>query len=318
MQRKNNYRFKLNSIYSKKQLLLLLAIILCSISFVIVFGRYVTNSVNNFFMRSKEFYFFSDKLSENLDIFQIENWSGVDDYPLIINMNSRKNNLEVSTYDIGYNITYTCSDNAICQLSKTSGTISSTTNTDFFTLTITPNAQLKTGDKVVVYVTATSNTDFVKTLRGKFTLVVGQEQLTYQITDEPKNPYMDLSITNTLTYYIVEEAFGDYQKGYKIDIDTYLALTEEEKAKCYSSIVTVTFDPEEILLDNTSESYQNAINVTTKTIDGKNYINGITLPIEAISSVDLRFYKVDTSKDYTYPNSNNYSVVSVVPKEENE
>ena len=91
-------------IYKKKQILLLLAIVLCSISFVIVFGRYVTNSVNNFFMRSKEFYFFSDKLSENLDIFQIENWSGVDDYTITINMNSRKNNLEVATYDIAYDI----------------------------------------------------------------------------------------------------------------------------------------------------------------------------------------------------------------------
>lgn len=305
-------------IYKKKQILLLLAIVLCSISFVIVFGRYVTNSVNNFFMRTKEFYFFSDKLSENRDIFQIENWSGVDDYTITINMNSRKNNLEVSTYDIGYDITYSCSDNAICQLSKTSGTISGDTNTDFFNVTITPNTQLKTGDKVIVSIEATSKTDFVKTLKGRFTLVVGQEDLTYQITDEPDSPYMELSITNTLTYYIVEEAFGDYEAGYKIDIDTYLALTEEEKAKCYSSIVTVAFSPNQILLDNTSESYVNAINITTTTVNDKNYINSITLPIEAISSVDLRFYKVDTSKDYTYPNINNNSVVSVTPKEGNE
>lgn len=305
-------------IYKKKQILLLLAIVLCSISFVIVFGRYVTNSVNNFFLRSKEFYFFSDKLSENLDIFQIENWSGVDDYTITINMNSRKNNLEVSTYDIGYDISYTCSDNAICQLSKTSGTISSDDNTDFFNVTITPNTQLQTGDKVVVNIKATSKSDYVKTLRGRFTLVVGQEDLTYQITDEPNSPYAELSITNTLTYYVVEEAFGDYQAGYKIDIDTYLALTEEEKAKCYSSIATVTFAPEQVLLDNTSESYQNALNITTETIDGKNYINSITLSIEAISSVDLRFYKVDTSQDYTYPNINNYSVVAVTPKEGNE
>ena len=305
-------------IYKKKQILLLLAIVLCSISFVIVFGRYVTNSVNNFFMRTKEFYFFSDKLSENRDIFQIENWSGVDDYTITINMNSRKNNLEVSTYDIGYDITYSCSDNAICQLSKTSGTISGDTNTDFFNVTITPNTQLKTGDKVIVSIEATSKTDFVKTLKGRFTFVVGQEDLTYQITDEPDSPYMELSITNTLTYYIVEEAFGDYEDGYKIDIDTYLGLTEEEKAKCYSSIVTVAFSPNEILLDNTSESYVNAINITTTTVNDKNYINSITLPIEAISSVDLRFYKVDTSKDYTYPNINNNSVVSVTPKEGNE
>ena len=307
-----------NQIYRKKQILLLLAIVLCSISFVIVFGRYVTNSVNNFFLRSKEFYFFSDKLSEGIDIFQIENWSGVDDYTIIINMNSRKNNLEVATYDIGYDISYTCSSNAICQLSKTSGVISSTGNTDSFNVVITPNTQLKTGDKVVVNIMATSKTDYAKTLKGKFTLVVGQEDLTYQITDKPNTPYAELSITNTLTYYIVEEAFGDYQKGYKIDIDTYLALTEEEKAKCYSSIVTVAFDPEKVLLDNTSESYQNALNITTETINQKNYINSITLPIEAISSVNLRLYKVDTSQDYTYPNINNYSVATVTPKEGND
>lgn len=307
-----------NQIYRKKQILLLLSIVLCSISFVIVFGRYVTNSVNDFFLRSKEFYFFSDKLSEKLDIFQIENWSGVDDYTITINMNSRKNNLEVSTYDIGYDISYTCSSNAICQISKTSGVISSDDNTDFFNVTITPNTQLKTGDKVIVNISATSKTDYVKTLKGRFTLVVGQEDLTYQITDKPNTPYAELSITNTLTYYVVQEAFGDYEKGYKIDIDTYLALTEEEKEKCYSSIVTVEFDPNEVLLDNASESYQNALNITTKTIEGKSYINSITLPIEAISSVDLRLYKVNTSLDYTYPNINNYSVVTVTPKEGNE
>lgn len=311
MQRKNGDKLKLKKIYQKKQMLLILIILLCSISFVVVFGRYVTNSVNNFFLRSKEFYFFSDKLSENTSVFQIDNWSGVDDYPLIINMNSRKNNIQVASYDIGYDIKYTCSDNAICQLSKTSGVISKDSNTDFFNLIITPNAQLETGDKVTVYVEATSNTNYKKTIKGKFTLVVGQEKLTYQITDEPNNPYMELSITNTLSYYIVEEAFGDYTANQKIDIDAYLALSDEDKTKCYSSKVTVEFDPNEILLDVTSESYKNATNITTTTLNGKNYIDSITLTIDAISSVDLRFYKVDTSEDYTYPNANNYSVVDV-------
>lgn len=298
-------------IYRKKQILLLLAIVLCSVSFVIVFGRYVTNSVNNFFMRSKEFYFYSDKLSEDKDIFQIENWSGVDDYIITINMNSRKNNLEVANYNIGYNITYSCSDNAICQLSKTSGIILGATNTDFFNLTITPNTQLETGDKVVVNIEATSTSNYTKTLKGQFTLVVGQEKVTYKITDEKDKPYMDLRITNTLSYYIVEENFGAYTVGQKIDIDTYLELTEEEKSKCHSSIVTVAFDPNIILLDNTSENYQNATNITTTIIDGKSYIKSITLPIEAISSADLRFYKVDISQNYTYPNKDNVSVVTV-------
>lgn len=310
MQKKNN-QFKLMQIYQKKQMIIILAILLCATSFVIVFGRYVTNSVNNFFLRSKEFYFFSDKLSENKSVFQVDNWSGVDDYTIIVNMNSRKNNIQVASYDIDYDIKYTCSDNAICQLSKTSGTISKDDNTDSFNLTITPNTQLETGDKVTVEIEATSKTTYTKTIKGKFTLVVGQENLTYQITDEPDNPYMDLRITNTLSYYVVNQAFGDYAVKDKIDIDTYLALSDEDKAKCYSSIVTIAFEPTEILLDVTSESYQNATNITTTLLNGKNYINSMTLPIDAISSVDVRFYKVDTSKDYTYPNLNNDSVVTV-------
>lgn len=297
--------------YKKKQIIVILAILLCSTSFVVVFGRYVTNSVNNFFLRSKEFYFNSDKLSENRAVFQIENWSGVDDYTITVNMNSRKNNIQVASYDISYDIRYTCSDNAICQLSKTNGVISKDTNTDFFNLTITPNTQLETGDRVTVEIEATSTSNYKKTIKGKFTLVVGQENLTYQITDAPDEPYMNLRITNTLSYYVVRQSFGDYTVNQKIDIDTYLALTDQDKAKCFSSIVTMVFDPTKILLDITNENYSNVTNVTTTTINGKNYINSITLPIDAISSADIRFYKVDTSADYTYPNLNNNCVVTI-------
>lgn len=300
--------------YQKKQMLIILVILLCSLSFVIVFGRYVTNSVNNFFLRSKEFYFFSDKLSEERAVFQVDNWSGVDDYTIIINMNSRKNNIQVASYDIAYDISYTCSDNAICQLSKTEGVISKESNTDIFTLTITPNTQLQTGDRVTVGIEATSKTGYTKTIKGKFTLVVGKENLTYQITDEPENPYMDLRITNTISYYIVDEAFENYSVKDKIDIDTYLELSDENKAKCYSSVVTISFDPKEVLIDITNENYQNATNITTILIDGKSYINSFSLDIDAISSVDLRFYKTNTNKDYTYPNINGDSVVTVTLK----
>lgn len=296
---------------NRKQIIIFLWILLCVTSFVVVFGRYVTNSVNNFFLRSKEFYFYSDKLSEDKAIFQIENWSGVDDYTITVNMNSRKNNIQVASYDISYDIKYSCSENAICQLSKNSGKISKDSNTDFFNLTITPNKQLETGDKVVVEIEATSTTNYKKTIKGKFTLVVGQENLTYQITDKTNDTYMNLRITNTLSYYIVRQNFDTYTTGQKIDIDTYLALTEENKTKCYSSIITIKFDPKKVLLDITNENYKNSTNTTTATIDGKKYINSVTLPIDAISSVDLRFYKVDTTKNYTYPNVNNNSVVTV-------
>lgn len=313
MQRKTKKRVTTKK-YKKKQILILSLILICIISFAVIFGRYVTNNIKDFFLRSKEFYFYSDKLTENLSVFQIDNWTGVDDYIITVNMNSRKNNIEVASYDIEYDIKYTSTDNVNCQISKTHGVISGTTNTDFFNLTITPNTQLNTGDRVVIEIEATSTTNYVKTLKGRFTLVVGKEKLSYEITDKEQSPYMELSITNTLSYYIVNEAFDGYTVGQKIDSDTYISLTEDQKAKCYSSIVTINFDPEEILLDITNENYQKATNIKTTTIDGKTYINSLTLSIDAISSVDLRFYKVDYSKNYTYPNSSNSSVVTITSK----
>lgn len=307
MQKKNMTKSK----YKKKQLLIILIVLIALISLIVIFGRYVTNSINNYFLRSAEFYFESDKLSENGTTLQVDNWSGVDDYTITINMNSRKNNIEAATYDIPYNISYSCSDNAICNLSKTEGIIYASNNSDYFNLIITPNTQLRNGDRVVVDIEVNSTGEYKKTLKGQFILVVGQENITYQITDETRNPYLELSITNTLSYYTVRESFGSYNQGDRIDSDTYLALSDQDKNKCYSGEVRIEFDPQEILLDMTSESYNEAKDIGTTTINGEVYINSFTINIEAISSVDIRFYKVDVTKDYTYPNSSNNSIVKV-------
>lgn len=302
MQRKDKYKIK--------KLIILICIFLCTFSFILIFGRYVTNSINNFFVRTKEFYFYSDKLSEgNSSVYQIDNWSGVDDYVITINMNSRKNNIKAVDYDIAYDISYTCTDNAICQLSKTEGIIYANSNVDFFNLTITPNRQLDVGDKVIIEIEANSKGKYKKTIKGKFTLVVGKDMLSYQITDSKQSPYMELRITNTLSYYIINEAFGKYSVGDKIDSDTYLNLSDTEKAKCYSALVSIEFDPQKILFDITNELYKEASNIETTVIDGMTYIKSLTFSIDASSSKDIRFYKVDVSSDYTYPNSSGTSAI---------
>ena len=311
MQKKKNYQLNLVQKYKRQQILLVVILLICIISLVSIFARYITNNVNDFFVRSEEFYFNSDKLAEDTAVYQIDNWSGVDDYTFTINMNSRNNNLKTIDYDLGYNISYTCSDNAICQLSQTEGIISGESNSDTFYVTITPNRQLDTGDKVVVEITASTDSKYTKTLKGMFTLVVGKEKLTYEITDSKQNPYMELRITNTLSYYVVNQAFGSYQVGNKIDIDDYLELSDADKGKCHSAIVTIQFDPNKVLLDLTSSSYARATDVRTQLINGKTYINGLTVPIDAISSANMRFYKTDISKDYTYPNQNNSSIITV-------
>lgn len=297
--------------YKIKQISIMLLLLIIIISLVIVFARYITNTVNNYFLRSKEFYFESDKLSEKGTILQVDNWSGVDDYLITINLNSRKNNIEVATYDIAYDVQYNCSDNIICNISKTEGIIYAKNNSDYFNIMITPNTQLRTGDKAIVNIEVSSTSEYKKTLKGQFILVVGQENISYQIVDKETNPYLELSITNTLSYYTIKESFGGYQVGDRIDTNTYLNLSEQDRNKCYSGEVTVEFNPEEVLLDMTSEIYNKAKNIETVVMSGNTYIKKFTINIDAISSVDIRFYKVDTTKDYTYPNSNNSSIIKV-------
>ena len=294
-----------------KQILILIALIICTLTLVSTFGRYVVNTINNFFLRSKEFYFYSDKLTDTSAYYQINNWTGADPYTITINMNSRLNNLKATSYDIDYNISYKCSTNCTCQLSKTTGIIVATTNTDYFNLVLTPNIGLKTGDTVWVQITAETNSKYKKKLDATFKLVVGQEDLYYEIVDTAENKYFDLNLTNTLSYYKVRQAFDNYHIDDRLDVDTYLALSDDNKAKCSSAIITISFDPNTVLLDMTNSNYLNATNVTKTSISGSNYISGMTFEMEPISSTIVRFYKKNASEDYTYPIVNSTSIINV-------
>lgn len=147
-----------------KKVSITIAILLIIIS-IPTFGRYVLNKINDFYLRSNEFYFYSDKLKDTESIYQIDNWTGVDPYTITINMNSMYNNLKKTSYDISYDIAYSCTDNATCQISKNSGVILASSNSDFFNVVITPNVGLRTGDKVTVVITATSVSKYKKTFR---------------------------------------------------------------------------------------------------------------------------------------------------------
>lgn len=300
------------SVYNKKRILIIFLIVIAFIPFVRTFSRYVSNKVSSFYTNSKEFYFNADKLGEDNPVFSVENWSGVDDYTITINMNSMANNLLKTSYDIEYDISYTSSDNAICKLSKENGNIYSSTNSDYFNLIVTPNAQLKTGDKVSIEITTISKTAYKKTLKGRFNLVVGKENLSYEIVDSSNSPYLELNITNTLQYYNVKVAFSNYRVGDKLNINTYLGLSSDDKKKCYSSNITLNFDPNKIVIDLTDTNYLNASNISTKIVNSYNYVYKVVFDVDAISSTRVKFYKKDITKNYTYPNSQNSSIIELV------
>ena len=218
---KKQYEKQNNAIKKLKLILIIFIIAVVCISIVSVLARYITRNQNHSLMASKEFYFNSDKLTEEGSEYEIDNWSGVEDYTITINMNSLDNNLNKATYDIPYSISYTSSSNIICQLSKESGIIYASSNSDTFTLQITPNAVFENGDEVWVEIHAVSEAEYQKELYATFKLTVGKENVTYQIDDTVGSSYFELNITNTQSYYVVDEAFNGYVAGQRIDINTY-------------------------------------------------------------------------------------------------
>ncbi len=301
--KKNNRRFKANDNrkITRNILLIVVAIIVVSLPLIITMSRYAIDSINNYFARSKEFYFLSDKLTADNYAYSIDNWSGVDPYTIVVHMSSMENNLLKTSYDIEYDISYTSSSNISCSLNKTSGNIPATTNEDVFTLTLTPTITLVDGDSVTVEITAVSKTFYEKTLKARFKLIVGQEQLTFSIIDEPYAPYLIFNVTNSLSYYVVREAFNSYVVGDRINVSTYNALSEINKARCSSAEVKINFNPNNFVLDMTNQNYIDAIDVGYQSIAGYNHINSITFEVNALSSTNVILYKSNKLGDYTYP-----------------
>ena len=305
----------IKKIKEKKKYILVVSIILLNCFYVLTAGRYAYNEIKNYFVRTNKFYFNCDKLSASGSTIEMTNWSGVGSYTVVFNMNNYSNSLLKSDENIEYDISYQCSNNVVCSIedNKTNGTITTTTNSDSFTIVISvpSNVVLQDMDAVELYVETTSRSPYVKKLYGNFRLVVGHYGLSYEIEDSVNSPYLSIKNTNTLDYYVVKTAFGNYNVGAQIDMETYQALTASEKQNCASAIITLAFDPNVILLDMTSEFYQNAFNIQTTQINNHNYIRAFSFKIDAMSSNNIKFYKKNVSNNYSYPNGNATSIITV-------
>lgn len=303
----NIKKIKLNK---ANKIILGIILILLLVTFSSTLGRFIYKELRNSYFNTKNFYFESDKLKETQARYEITNYNGVDTYSTTINMNSIKNNKVKSDNDIAYDLRFTCSSNANCSISKESGTIYATSNNDSFTITMTPNTNLKDNDSIYMTVYAKSSSPYVKEISASFVLKVGKSGLSYEISDNTNDIYMELKITNTLDYYNVLESFGTHNVGDKIDMITYLGLSDANKSKCASAIVSLDFDPNLLRLDMTNTSYLNNISSGVEAIGGYNYLNKFSFKIDAISSVIIKFYKIDTTNNYTYNGIGN-SIVKV-------
>ena len=72
----------------------------------------------------------------------------------------------------------------------------------------------------------------------------------------------------------------------------------------------MSFNPSTVLLDTTS-NIVNQSTYTTQTISGVDYINTLSFGIGPVSTMAIKFYKVNIANNYTYPFENNSSIITV-------
>lgn len=285
-------------------------IIIC---FGTTFARYVYNAINNYILESKGFYFTSSVLHMNNKNYKINNWDGVNHYILTIDVLSKKNSLKSTTSDIEYETEVICPSEVTCKLSKTKGIIYQTAKVDSYQITITPTGNFYAGDEIQITTKATATFPYRKTLSATYTIGVEKNKFSYTITDSKNAKYATLDLTNAVTYYQVERAFGNHKVGDQISVEDYNLLSAQEQENCFSAKVTISFPPEQIYLDVTATPYKNRLENSQKlkTVNGYSYISGFAFKIPASSSEKIIFYKEDITKDYTYPVVNNTSVINV-------
>lgn len=333
MERRNKTRIRRKNM-GIKILILILILIFIIIKFVIpasvTFSRYVYSKVRNYYLYSKQFYFNSDKLSLEGAYFEADNWSGVDEYRVDITMNSKNNTLETTKVDIPYTLEYTFgvyhadgtayTDKTPDELvyfgiSKPSGTIYvASNNEDYFYFTIEPKVTLEDNDYVLVTVSANATSPYKQTISGTFKISIGNLGMKYQIEDEAHSPYFELTVTNTLNYYTVKNAFSTDTENYnvndQISVAEYVKLSSAQKSNCKSMTIKLDFNPADVVIDTTSAMYllaEDNSNYLTEGLQPNDftYVNSITFDIDAEESKVIRFYKSIAKNDYTYPGDEN-------------
>ena len=294
----------------KWRLIIILFLLVIVLPVGVAFSRYITENIKNYIMEANNFYFNSDKLVYGGTTYGINNWGGVGNIEIQIQLNNHKNNILTSDSDIAYTLTTTCDANAvICSLDYNSGVIYRNEKTDDIVLTVNPRRAFSDGESITVGVSATSSSPYVKTLSATFVITVGTRGINYEIRDSVGSPYFLFTITNAQDTYKVITAFNGHQVGELLTTSQYLALSAQDKQNCASALITLTFNPATVILDTTSDIMKNA-SYTTSLYDGINYISSITFKVDVLSSTEIRFYKRNSSANYTYPITNQTSIVT--------
>ena len=266
-------------VHKKVATFLIIGIGFIAFLFTINYGRYVKDIIEMYYLRSQNFYFSSDKLTVTGKSYEINPWGGTVDYGINISMSSLLNNIRATTVPINYEVSCEGDSKVDCYI-DTLGTRTSTRiidigdHTDSFIVTVTPKANVNfvNGEKVKVKVQAQSTAPYVETLSATFELVIGDYGLNFEIEDNPGDNFFTALVTNTL---------DTTSKKITLKIDD-------------SKIKSIFFDMTNPIMQQAGFSYK------TSRVNSDDYITEVTFIVEPKSSLMVKYYKKDSTEDYSF------------------
>ena len=275
---------------NKKKVTLAIIILILAILMITalpVFARYIYNNVRDAYLKSRNFNFSSNLLTTSDKTYSYSNWSGIEDYEINFKLYSYENELSLFKYDgqgLGYTLSCTVEDasKATAHIDFLEGEstnesfIPNNTNIREVKIYLRPTDELNPGDKVTLSVTAKTTVPYKKTISAKFRIQISEKLISAKIEDKPSRIYATLRLINA-----------------------------ENKDKN----ITLTFDPNKVMIDTSDESYINRVDQKTTKISGVDYVNSVTIKLGAEQSKDIKFYKRDISADYTYPGGSTQNMI---------
>lgn len=285
----------------------------------VVFARYIYNIINNYILETKHMYFYSSVLDVNGKNFSIQNWDGYETYHFTVDLRNYKNDDRHSDVDIPYTISISCDDTKVtCTTTKGTGaTLEHDTDSDSFIVDVTPKTgvTLTEDDIITVTTTVTTTSPYKKVIYGSYHIGIEKANFSKSIEDSTGSLYATLILKNTISVYEIETTFTEggntYIAGNKITTEVYNSLSDANKEKCFSAIVTISFDTSKVKIDVTDRHFLNRLTTGgyTTTTDANGFISGFSFKMGPSSTSEIIFYKEDVTQNYT--NSN--TLITVTP-----
>lgn len=288
----------------------IMCILIIILVLVTVFARYIYNIINNYIIETKRMYFYSSVLDINGRNFSIQNWDGFEEYTFTVDLRNYKNEERKTDVDIPYTINIDCggaTSKVTCTTTKGSGgTIDKNTDGDSFNVDVNPKpgVTLTEDDVIKVTTTVTATSPYKKVIYGTYNIGIEKLNFSKKIIDSQGSLYTTLELKNTLSIYKVSQTFTEgghtYNSGDTVDVETYNSLSDTNKEKCYSAIVTIDLDTSKVKVDTTNRYFINRIENGTysTTTDSNGFIKKFTIKMAPSSTAEIFFFKENNAANY--------------------